>query len=247
MRLTRTKMEEVSKLIDNKFEEFKTSLLASIKDLVKLEIESYFDTTYSDPVTNEHIESSKAVREHVQTLLSKQMVLEEKYSKLEKKLDDLEQYTRRPNLRIYGVPIEAHESPATVEKKVIDIIKDCNIGIEVNSLDRAHRIGAKKTTGDTATITTQPIIVRFTSFRDRTKFYRKRKDIKDKMKFGVGLDLTKDRYSMLKKARERIEAVGEGIKFVYADINCELRAFTSKGKHARFESLTDLEQIILEN
>ena len=83
-------MEEVTKLIDNKFEEFKTSLLASIKDLVKSEIKSYFDTTYSDPVTNEYIESSKAVREHVQTLLSKQMVLEEKYSKLEKKLDDLE-------------------------------------------------------------------------------------------------------------------------------------------------------------
>ena len=52
----------------------------------------------------------------------------------------MEQYTRRPNLGIYGVPLVENESPVNVEEKVINI-NDCNVGIDVSSLDLAHRVG----------------------------------------------------------------------------------------------------------
>ena len=97
-----------------------------------------------------------------------------------------------------------------------------------------------KKVGDNG-ITTQPIIVRFNTFRDRTKFYKKRKYIPEK--FGVVLDLTKERSELLKEARVLIQNVNT-IKFAYADINCNLRVFTTSGKHLFFESISVLHDII---
>ena len=159
-------------------------------------------------------------------------------------MEKLEQYTRRPNLRIYGVPVSENEKPSDVEDRVRDILTDSGIEIENCGLDRAHRTGVKSNTrpnGDE--VYTQPIIVRFSTFRDRTKVYRKRKAIKEKFNFGVSLDLTKSRYDDLKKAIDRCENV-EGIQFVYTDINCNLRVFTSQGKHVKFDCLLDLENFI---
>ena len=60
---------------------------------------------------------------------------------------------------------------------------------------------------------------------------------------GISLDLTLERYGLLKRARERIEDV-VGIKFVYADINCQLKACTGNGQHLKFDSILELETII---
>ena len=94
-----------------------------------------------------------------------------------------------------------------------------------SSIDRAHRIGRiQKGNGKDI----QPIIVRFTTFRDRTKFYKARK-------YGVSLDLTVDRLALLKDARKLVENE-DGIRFAYTDINCKLRVLTKTGKHISFDS-----------
>ena len=53
------------------------------------------------------------------------------------------------------------------------------------------------TKGDGEGNITQPIIVQFTSFRARTVLYKARKSIKNKFKYGVSLDLTTTRLSLL--------------------------------------------------
>ena len=137
-----------------------------------------------------------------------------------------------------------NEKPSDVEDRVRDILTDSGIEIENCGLDRAHRVGRKSESGpDGDKTVTQPIIVRFCSFRDRTKVFRKRKSIKERFKYGVSLDLTKKRHAILMKAKERCEDV-EGINFVYTDINCSLRVFTLQGKHLQFDSMLDLENII---
>ena len=180
MRITRSKMDEVSKLMDSKFNAFKQDILQTLTPLIKSEIKTYFESSRDDPVINaEYIESVKVIREQVAELKSRQEAissLEVQLDRLEKKFENLEQYTRRPNLRVFGVPIEANERPTDVENKIKDIIGECGVDIDVSSVDRAHRIGRKQTLQGTS-FTTQPIIVRFTSFRDRTKLYRKRKII----------------------------------------------------------------------
>ena len=47
----------------------------------------------------------------------------------------------------------------------------------------------------------------------------------------------------MKDARDYVKNI-EAIQFVYADINCDLRAFTAKGEHLRFESILDLYAIV---
>ena len=45
--------------------------------------------------------------------------------------------------------------------------------------------------------------MRFTTFQHRTLFYRARKNLKSEFK--VKLDLTKSRFSLLKKAQEEVQ------------------------------------------
>ena len=92
-------------------------------------------------------------------------------------------------------------------------------------------------------ISSQPIIVKFKSYENRTKFYRGRKDIREAV--GVSLDLTKTRLGILTEARKLIVDAAD-TKFVYADINCQLRIFTEQGKHIPFNSLADLSNRIAE-
>ena len=87
------------------------------------------------------------------------------------------------------------------------------------------------------------IIIRFTTFRLRTIFYR----AKNKLKRGVRieLDLTKSRYDLLKRANDHVEEV-HPIKLCYADTNCRLEVkFNDKNqKDNFFPSFDDLRDIL---
>ena len=103
--------------------------------------------------------------------------------------DDIQQYACR-SVRICGVKAEKKETNEDVEKVIKEILNDGEIKIPVHAMDRAHRIGKAKE-DDKGNIT-QPIIVRFTWFRDRTVVYKTSKTI-NKFKYGVSLDLTTSR------------------------------------------------------
>ena len=109
------------------------------------------------------------------------------------------------------------------------------------SIDRAHRIGKVKE--DDRGNQTQPIIVRFPTFRKSTIVYRARKSLKEQYRYGISLDLTKNRLKLLNLARDMVKDVAE-INFAYSYINCHLRVFTRNGKHVIVNSITDLESII---
>lgn len=124
---------------------------------------------------------------------------------------------------------------------LLNIIKDLEIDIPENAVDRAHRVGKKK---DVNGNVTQPIIVRFNSFSERTNFYKSRKAVKDRFKYGVSLDLTKSRLGLLKEARTIVEN-NVNVKFAYSDINCYLRVCLTNGKHLSFSSISELEDIMV--
>ena len=64
----------------------------------------------------------------------------------------------------------------------------------------------------------ESIIVRFTTFRHRTLFYRARKNLKNaKVKF----DLTSSRLDLLKRPNNHVKEI-RAINFRYADVNCRL-------------------------
>ena len=149
---------------------------------------------------------------------------------------------RRPNLRIYGVPLGKNETASVVETKVKDIISNVLGDVEPSiRIDRAHRVSKVKV-GENGT-RTQPIIVRFPTFKERTLVYNARKQIKARFKLGVSLDLTKARLNLLNTARDYVKDI-EAILFVYSDINCYLRVLTKEKKHVMFTSHADLLSVV---
>ena len=85
------------------------------------------------------------------------------------------------------------------------------------------------------------IVVRFTTFRHRTIFYRARKNLKSAK---VKLDLTKSRFDLLKRANNHVKEI-PAINFCYPDVNCRFRVKFHDEKQediffSTFEKLCDI-------
>ena len=251
--------EQITKIIDEKFEIFKNSVLNELKttllgefkmdiNQILLEEKNKFTehvTAKQNELANniELVGSVEIIKRHVQHLQTENARLNELHNAIRLDLDDLEQYGRRPNLRLYGIPVEAKETDVMVEAKVRSILDDLveNSTIQKLEFDRAHRIG--KPVVDNNGVKKQAVIVRFPTFRDRTLVYRARKTVSVRKKVGVSLDLTQRRLKLLKEAKAMVEKVGN-IQFVYTDVNCNTRVLTKDGEHLLFNSVCSLQNII---
>ena len=104
----------------------------------------------------------------------------------------------------------------------------------MDAVDRAHLVG-KKERGKSA-----PMIVKFSTFRSRTIFFRSRVVLKKNHLINTQLDLTQRRLTTLKKARNLVESSPK-LKFVCPNINCELMAVTDNDKPFYFKNIDDLD------
>lgn len=112
---------------------------------------------------------------------------------MQERTDELEQYGRANNLRIFG--IEEKDKEIT-DKLVVDVatklgIKDLN----VKCISRSHRVGKPNSSKP------RPIIVKFVSYADRKLLYEKKKMLKG-TGISIGEDLTKTRLQLRQKASE---------------------------------------------
>ena len=118
-----------------------------------------------------------------------------KIDELSQKNDDLEQYTRRNSVRIVGISEEDKED---CDSKVLDLVNETMSlapRIELSDLDRVHRIGRKGNKD-------RPMIVKFTSYRQRSRVIKARSALKDVTpKIFINDDLTSKRATLLWKAR----------------------------------------------
>lgn len=116
---------------------------------------------------------------------------------VEKKTEELEQYQRRNNLRVFGVPETQGESTDGI---VIGLLKDkLAIDLPLGRLERTHRVGRPRPPGDDGKLRHRPIIVRFLNYRDRREVFSNKKRMK-----GSGItireDLTTKRAEVLRQA-----------------------------------------------
>ena len=127
--------------------------------------------------------------EKVVVLESQVALLQQHVSALkqhDKKMDELEQYSRRLCLRLEGIPTndcKTAEEAMNCAKSKID-----EAGVEIPDvvIDRAHKIG-KSYIDRESDNEVNTVIVRFTSFRYRTLFYKARKKLSNST---IRLDLT---------------------------------------------------------
>ncbi|KAK5638766.1 hypothetical protein RI129_013061 [Pyrocoelia pectoralis] len=120
--------------------------------------------------------------------------LSEENKVLRDKIDSLQQYSRRNNVRFFGVSEEKNE---VVEEKVIKILEEkMNIKVASNDIERIHRVGQAVPNKP------RPVIIKFSNYKTRQTVLRNRRRLK-----GTGLllqeDLTIDRLNMLKTAQQK--------------------------------------------
>ena len=118
------------------------------------------------------------------------------------KLDNLEQYGRRENLRIHNIP-EPLTNIEDGEEKVLKLAEALKINLSSIEIQRAHRLGKKKTN-----MKPRPIIVRFQSYKKRSEFLYRKSNLKNHEEFHsafISEDLTPTRAKLLRYLKEECD------------------------------------------
>jgi len=169
--------------------------------------------------------------------------LKEEVKNIKKENENLEQYGRRTSLRIVGIPPSKNETGEECLQKVVDVINGTDVQIPECCIDRAHRIGRpfKREDGSVA----QTVIVKFSTWRHRTMFYRARKSEScKKKKIKIYIDLTKRRLQLLKDAREKVKN-WENVEYVFVNVNCQLSLKLKNSDQSQlFNDLDDLDVLL---
>ena len=108
--------------------------------------------------------------------------LEDDNYRLSQEVDDLEQYTRRNNVRIYGVAEQPEENS---DNLAFDFFKsELNVDIASNNISRSHRVSKK------SGVEPRPIIVRFTKHNSKVAVMSRRRVLKERKRpFNLPEDL----------------------------------------------------------
>ena len=139
-------------------------------------------TEIVDKNLEERDQKIKTLEERIERLESSLVVV----NRLQYKIDNEEQYSRRQCLRLNNIDLPGEHESEDCMQKVKDMLKELDCGVGIDSVDRAHRIGPRRVSNEDGQVHKQ-IIVRISSFRDRTKVYRNRKKLN---KVKIRLDLT---------------------------------------------------------
>ena len=232
----------IIELIESKFEELKSKDLFEIKNLIKNQ--SDLISKLTEQVTK-HESTIAILQTGMETLRNENVCYKNKLAVLDKKIDDLEQYGQRQCLRIDGVECKGKddESSANIVVVVEDLMKEVGLNITPQDIDRAHRIGPVYHRDGKRY---QTIIAKFGNFRKRTDFYRKRKQLKDKNKVKIRVDLTKSKYNLLKKINDLIyETKSLANFYAFADINCRIRIVdTNSDENCYVDCIEDFENFL---
>ena len=92
--------------------------------------------------------------------------------KLEVRIDELEQYSRRSSIRVYGLP---EESPGTTDDKLIALCNDhLNLRppLELEEIEVSHRVGPSVDDKP------RPVIVKFVSRRSKARVMTQKRHLK---------------------------------------------------------------------
>ena len=151
------------------------------------------------------------------------------------------QYSRRTSLRIYGIEKEKVESPDDIMKVIHEEMDKLDLPIEEVEIDCCHRTGTAYT--DEQGKKQQPVLLKFVSWRAPNVLYQAKKNCN----FYIKADLAYKRNAVLKYARNEVLDTNSTahvyIKYVFADLNCRLNAYTHTGQYLSFNSKSEFNEL----
>lgn len=161
-----------------------------ISNLIKSGIEACFkDDSIMDKLITKMCEKVEAsLTQRLQKYDEELDKLKREREQIKDKYIELEQYSRRNNVRIFGIPEDDNEE---VELKLINALSSKNINIASDFIDRCHRVGHKKKD------LTRAILVKFTSYKYKSTLLKNRTRLQE---LRIKEDLAKERYELLKAA-----------------------------------------------
>ena len=151
------------------------------------------DTEVKAEKVESEVKSLKKVNETATGMIKQQ---DRRIKQNERKLNDVQQYSRRWNLRVFKVPEKEKETAADCTAKVCAIFSD-KVGIPITASDIqvAHRTGQRSSTR------ARPILVRFFDRKKRDSVIISRRNLKNKG-YVIGEDLTYANCQVFRKASE---------------------------------------------
>ena len=165
--ILRSEISDLSRVLNTK--------LALLEAAVKEVREGQEGIRSSISFLDEKFEAMKKTTERLErdnaTLQKENKALQGQLDALNRQVLDLDQYHRRMNLEITGIPEKKDEN---AEKIVLQVAQMVNPNISVSDIDIAHRLG-KPRDGDRP----RPIIVRFSNRRSRNAVYDERRKLKN--------------------------------------------------------------------
>ena len=201
----RTNRNELSSGFNNEDRQQLTGINITIKKLVE-EVE----------YLKEEVEESKLKYEEIKTENEK---LKQIVNTTFFKVDELEQYGRRENIRILGVA-ERNDERDDGEEVVTNVAKALNVELNPElDIQRVHRLGKKKK-GPKAK--PRPVIVRFASYKKRMEFMYQKSKLKVHPNFN-GVYLTEDLTSLRAKMLKYVKGAGKNKFFLFHTINGKIR------------------------
>ena len=173
-----------------------------------------------------------SLKQENKTLKKQVGELKSQVSKVAIAADSNEQYSRRNNLRISGIPITENENTDDI---VLQLANAVGVNLNYWDIDRSHRVGQMKSG-------TRTLIVKFTSYRARQHLYAARKKLRDTEAYKntyINEDITARRSKILFAARSLVRA--KKLKAAYSsDGKLFLRDNNDEKYHVAAES--DLDQ-----
>lgn len=133
---------------------------------------------------------------------------------LEIRVQNLEQYSRRNSIRIFGIPEQEGEN---ADLLIVNLSKNhMNYDMQQYEIDKSHRIGSKITYKDKC----RPILVKFARYKTKEIIFSNKKKLKG-TKITIKEDLFKSRFEIYNAAVEKY-----GFKSVWTS-NGRIKVYTT--------------------
>lgn len=173
------------------------------------------------------------VLEENKVLKKENSELKEMNQKTQTDINDLEQYGRRWNLRLFNVTEKQGETADDVARKACSVFTDLvGVATTANDLEACHRVGRVTEGGKRP----RAILVRFSNRALRDKVLASRKKLKEK-KVSIGEDLTAE------NARLCYTAYKHSASLQSWTVNGKVFAKIKNGKTLRLQYGTDVDRL----
>ena len=186
----------------------------------------------------------------IQSLENQLGVVKSANARLLVQQDDQENYGRRMNVRIEGIPYDNQETQETLFTQIKEELMEVDIKIEDSDVVRFHRSAKPKK--NKQNILCAQTILKFSRWNHRREaHYANKKAREKKLSFRIHNDLTKRRYLLLNRARDEIDRrfpnqanrPRDAKIFAYTDVNSNL-IIRNGGDAFDFNTNTQLDEIL---